>query len=384
MLPVFLTPWALAGLLAATGARRDLLGCANRFRRQPVSSLMLWLHRREARAGGLRVQRLQTPLLFFLELAALLLLTVAAASPENFATASGRPLIVVLDDSFSMRAGGDDSARNRAAAAILDEVRRRWAGAFCTGRGRAPALGQVAHRNSRRNLYSTVGAAEHLRRIWPKPSASVSNWVARAQSCLSLAIMLPTSRLEKGRVRSRASASRSPMSLLSTPRAPQEPASACCWRSPTLGLRPGPHPSSWKLSRVPSCTAPTWRLRSGETRRIVLKLAEDAPTVHARLGPDVLDTDNRVTLLAEPAPPVRVAVTVGDERLRKLWVNALKATRRPLLTEIRPDAALPIGQRTHRLWAKPGQFTSWQRRRPTATSVRLSSITTTRLPKGYR
>src|SRR5207237_4908409 len=88
-----------------------------------VSSLMLWLHQREAREGGLRVQRLQTPLLFFLELAALLLLTLAAAGPENLAASGGRPLVVVLDDSFSMRAGGDDSARTRASAAILDEVR---------------------------------------------------------------------------------------------------------------------------------------------------------------------------------------------------------------------------------------------------------------------
>src|SRR5262249_56617253 len=95
----------------------------SRFRRYPVSSLILWQHQREAREGGLRVQRLQTPLVFFLELAALLLLTLAAAGPENLTATGGHPLVIILDDSFSMRAGGDDSARNRAAAAVLDEVR---------------------------------------------------------------------------------------------------------------------------------------------------------------------------------------------------------------------------------------------------------------------
>src|SRR5262249_58004376 len=42
-------------------------------------------------------------------------------------------------------------------------------------------------------------------------------------------------------------------------------------------------------------------------------------------------------LLAEPAPPVRIEVAVGDDRLRRLWDNALKATRRVVLTGVRPD-----------------------------------------------
>src|SRR5262249_35777160 len=42
-------------------------------------------------------------------------------------------------------------------------------------------------------------------------------------------------------------------------------------------------------------------------------------------------------LLAEPSPPVRVEVAVGDDRLRRLWDNALKATRRVVLTGVRPD-----------------------------------------------
>src|SRR5262245_49841373 len=68
--------------------------------------------------GGQRIHRLQTPLLFFLELAAILLLVMAAARPLLRTGDAARPLIVVLDDSFSMLAGGGDSARNRAAGAI--------------------------------------------------------------------------------------------------------------------------------------------------------------------------------------------------------------------------------------------------------------------------
>src|SRR5262245_63368492 len=79
--------------------------------------------------GGRTIHRLQTPLLFFLELLAILLLVTAAAGPVMRAGESGRPLVVVLDDSFSMLsgAGKDDttgSARDRALRAIEGELKR--------------------------------------------------------------------------------------------------------------------------------------------------------------------------------------------------------------------------------------------------------------------
>src|SRR5262249_36828194 len=58
-------------------------------------------------------------LLFFLELLALLLLVVAATGPHWKLAQSTRPLIVVLDDSFSMRAvSGKVTAQARAREAL--------------------------------------------------------------------------------------------------------------------------------------------------------------------------------------------------------------------------------------------------------------------------
>src|SRR5579875_2376529 len=105
MLPLFTTPLALWGLLALP----ILIGIywlRIRYRRYPVSSLMLWLDSQESPQGGTRIERLQTPLLFFLELLALTLFVLAAADPYLPLRESVRPLIVVLDDSFSMQAGG--------------------------------------------------------------------------------------------------------------------------------------------------------------------------------------------------------------------------------------------------------------------------------------
>src|SRR5438067_8268331 len=98
MLPLFTTSWAFLAI-AAVPALVAIYWLRNRFRRLPVSSLMLWMEHHAAREGGLRVQRLQTPLLFFLELLALLLLILAAAQPHLPLLQGSRPLLIVLDDS---------------------------------------------------------------------------------------------------------------------------------------------------------------------------------------------------------------------------------------------------------------------------------------------
>src|SRR3954468_23501145 len=125
MFPLLVNPLtaAIAAGVAATALTAIYL-LRNRFRRRPVSSLMLWRDAREAREGGTKVRRLHTPLLFFIELVALALLCLAAADPHVRMTQGTRPLVVVLDDSFSMTAGGKDSPRERPLTALAKEISR--------------------------------------------------------------------------------------------------------------------------------------------------------------------------------------------------------------------------------------------------------------------
>src|SRR3989442_15585537 len=114
-------PLALFGLLAVP-ALLAIYWLRNRSRRRVVSSLMLWMDQRQLKEGGLLIHRLQTPLLFFLELISIVLIVLAAAGPMVRA-AEGRPLVIVLDDSFSMLAGGEDSSRRQAEEAVKKELR---------------------------------------------------------------------------------------------------------------------------------------------------------------------------------------------------------------------------------------------------------------------
>jgi len=142
----FLTyPLALIGL-ASIPVLVAIYVLRNRFRRRTVSSLVLWRFRTQSQMGGAKIHRLRLPLLFFLELLALVLLVAAAAGPRWKSPQAERPLIVVLDDSFSMRAvDGGLSARDRARiflrifAAVLRRLRRVSSlpepGAFARSRG---------------------------------------------------------------------------------------------------------------------------------------------------------------------------------------------------------------------------------------------------------
>ena len=124
MLPFFAYPLALVAL-AALPALAAIYLFRHRFRRRTVSSLLLWRFQAQSREGGVKVQRLQLPLLFFLELLALLLLAVAASGPQWKQPHAGRPLIVVLDDSFSMRAVHEDASARDRAHQFLEQLLRQ-------------------------------------------------------------------------------------------------------------------------------------------------------------------------------------------------------------------------------------------------------------------
>ena len=65
-MPVFTFPLAFIALLAVP-ALVAIYWLRNQSRERHVSSLLLWLDERQMWEGGRRIQRLQTPLLFFLE-----------------------------------------------------------------------------------------------------------------------------------------------------------------------------------------------------------------------------------------------------------------------------------------------------------------------------
>ena len=80
-MPFFTYPlaWIAAITLPALAAIYFL---RHRFRKQSVSTLLLWQMHQESREGGRRIEKPKLPLVFFLELLVLLLLVLAATGPR--------------------------------------------------------------------------------------------------------------------------------------------------------------------------------------------------------------------------------------------------------------------------------------------------------------
>lgn len=346
MLPLLTHPLALIGLVALP-TLTAIYFFRQRHRRYVVSSLMLWQDIQTPGGGGDRLRRLETPLLFALETAALLLLVLAAANPLFFSTERAQPLVVVLDDSFSMLAGGKDSSRDRAVASILDELRRRPRPSirFLLAGERPQLLGDPV---------TSAGEAGRLLADWKCLSRT-----ARLNEALALAgeiggehslFLVVTDRA----TRDEPGEGRLQWWAFGEPR-PNHAfvAASRSWRGDEEQVSftvANLSPDATSTSLVVTAGQPSVELArrnlslSGRAETTMgLTLPPDTAEIHATLDEDALAIDNRVVLVPVPRRPVRVALEIGAEALRRPVEKALKANRAVVLTGTKPDLVVTDG-----------------------------------------
>ena len=352
MIPAFTHPLGFLSLLAIPGLVAIYL-LRTRSRRYPVSSLMLWVNQRQARAGGLRVERLQTPLLFFLELLTIILLALAVAAPIIRTVRGAMPLIVVLDNSFSMLAGDDDSPRSRAIAALEKEldpeglnplVNRRYAVRYVLAGAEPQMLNEVA---------KTAREATDQLDDWRclSPFADLERAITFAVELggsKTLLLVLtdepPSQTLDAERIQWWSFGIRQPnVAFVNATRTATDSGERCLFEitnlSPNAGVREflvtvddaAAQQSSSPLRRS------TLELGPIATRRIILNLLPETPPLRAQIGNDALAIDNEVVLLPQRRKPVRVDVRIRDSQIRSLVENALASTDRSVPAIARPE-----------------------------------------------
>src|SRR5215468_10866505 len=331
-MPVFTFSFAFIALLAAP-ALVAIYWLRNQSRERRVSSLLLWLDEKQMWEGGRMIHRLQTPLLFFLELLAILLLVTAAAGPMMRAGAGGRPLVVVLDDSFSMLAGagkGDTAggARDRAIRAIESELKSdRYEPVSFVGAGESPQLlGEAAN---------NVDQAVKLLQNWRcgAPVAEIEEAITFAfelggprARVLVVTDHAPQQDLSDSRLQWWSFGSSQPnFAFVNAARTLSDDEDRVLLEIANLSSAPGsttlsvesgepnsPQSSlqfgSLQFGRNPQSIT----LDAGETRRVLLTLKAGAPALRARLSDDALLVDNEVTLLPESSRNVRVDLRARD------------------------------------------------------------------------
>ena len=361
---VFTFPWALAGLVAMP-ALAAIYFFRKKSRRHVVSSLMLWLEQKRAREGGLRFHKIQTPLLFFLELVLIALLVTAAAGPRVLRPERARPLTVVLDDSYSMRVGEPGSPRKLAEDAIRKELSRGhgFPVRFILAGKSLQVLGEPAR---------TPAHARTLLKNWTcrSPSASLEEGIALAASLgerptriLVVTDHPPATDIEEGKVEWWAfGIPRSNVAFTNASRTRHEETDHLFLEVTNLSSDTRRAVVTVEeLASTEKSEATALEMRPGEARRLFLKRTAGDGVLEAKLDNDSLDVDNRVVLVPEEAVEVRTELQVRDQTMRDLLEKAVQATgiaalttRSPelLFTDEPADSAAPDCWRVHLLQEK--------------------------------
>jgi hypothetical protein len=329
MIPFLTYPLALIAL-ASLPALTAIYLLRSRFRRRQVSSLMLWRFRAQLKEGGAKVNRLQLPLVFFLELLTLLLLVTAAAGPHWKLAQATRPLIVVLDDSFSMGATAEGRSTQARARESLQKVFRL----------QPPASTRLVLAGAEPRL---VGAPA---RNWAEVEALLKEWRCQA----------PSAGIEKAITLASEIGKREANILVLTDHPPPEEKlnnDRLQWRS--FG-RPADNAAIVNATRTAhgdedrclievanfSKSAHSGRLlvRTGsnnvqqtslslgpqEQQRFVFNLPKSEQLLTADLERDALDIDNGVQLLPPIRKKVRVRVALTNSEYSELVERTLTAT----------------------------------------------------------
>jgi len=343
-MPIFTFPIALFALLAVP-LLVAIYWLRNRAKERQVSSLMFWMDVRQRWEGGRRIHRLQTPLLFVLELLAILLLATAAAKPLMRAGDAAKPLVVVLDDSFSMLAGGEDSSRNRAARAVESELRaNRYEPVRFVLAGETPqVLGETSSGNeqAKRLLQSwKCGAAESK---LDEAVAFAFELGGKRARVLALSDHAPQQEISDSRLQWWAFGSSLPniafVNAVRSARGEEEsvmlevanlsPQSATA----TLSIEDGNQRSAISQSQFLT-------LAANESRRVTMTIKNSAVTLRASLGEDGLSVDNQVLLLPESSKLVRVDLRLSDAGLKELIEKALEASSQVRLSSEKPELVI--------------------------------------------
>lgn len=343
-MPFLTYPLALMAA-AALPALAAIYILRNRYRRRTVSSLMLWEFAVLSREGGAKVNKLQLPLVFFLELIALALLVTAATGPRWQLPAHARPLVVILDDSASMLASESsgtgmspatkeiapaNSPRAKAAAALDDLLKSR----------KFLSIRLVLAGPKPRVLGSAVTTAPEVREAlaqWTcqSPDAALDAAIALANDLggpQSQLLVLtdhapPGSEFSGDRIQWWAFGATHPnLAFVNATRTTHGDADRVLLEVANFSASASASAAYRITSGSNLLRSATLSLEPRARQRLILNLPANTPAIEATLAADALAADNRVTLLPAVRKRIRVQNSLEDAALRSLVDKALDAT----------------------------------------------------------
>jgi len=313
----------------------------SRFRIHNVSSLMLWEVQKKARKGGLHISRIQTPLLFLLELLTIIMLVLAAAGPMVRSNKDTRVFIIVLDNSFSMLANDGTTPRDRAIGELKKLLTESgdFQARFILAGKTPQLLGEPVKKTSK--AIDILDSWKCLAPIADLDQAITLGAELAGKTARMLVITdhKPDNLAKQGRLEWWAFGK--PLSNLAFVNANKtsfEGKDRCFLAVANLSDKPTKTTlivesldSSQKIMQK------SVELKSNQVYRTFFEPKIDSIPLQARLEHDSLDIDNEIILLSEPPKPLRIQVKIQNEPLRLAVHKAIDAAKITHLTSIEPQ-----------------------------------------------
>lgn len=318
----FTTPLAFLGMLGVPGLIAIYL-LRSRFRKHPVSSIMLWENLSPPNQSGLRVRRFQASILFFLELLIILLLVTASAGPRILTADTFRPITVILDDSVSMRAEKNGkSFRDKGLETIEKIIRHGQYGPirFILA-GKHPRI--LAH--SAGTPDRAIKALEGWHCFAPYSELEQAIGTASQISGKSGHLLVVTDHarpadMSAPRIQWQAVGSPLPNTgFVNAVRSASEDKDRCLLEIVNFS------DSNVETTLKINTEQKELRLIPRGRKRMIFNLPKTA-VISAELGSDSLSEDNRILLYPHPIKGVGVEIRMADEKMRDLLKRAAEAS----------------------------------------------------------
>jgi len=322
-MPLLAFPLALLGLIALP-ALVGVYVLRNRFKKHPVSSLMLWEQQMRSKEGGAQVTRLQTPLTLVLELLALLFLVLAAVDPRWRIASNTNPLIVVLDDSASMQAiSSNGMARDQARKKLLQEIKDGdWANIRILFAGNEVFVAGPP--------VNTAAEVEEQLKGWSCSTAhaSISEAIAMASEIgernarIAIITDQPAQAVEDGgRIKwiavGQALGNRA---IINANRSPGDQKDRCLLE--IANHSPNRSETTLKVSGRPDQVL---NLSPGAVERVIFEVPRETDSVIAEISADALAMDNRVVLVRQQPRVVKIKYDLESSGMENLIRGGLNA-----------------------------------------------------------
>jgi hypothetical protein len=345
---ILTSPLMLLGLLALP-ALAAVYWLRSRSRRAVVSSLAFWVDQRRPRQGGRILHRMQTPLTLFLELLAIAMLVAAAAGPAVLKRDVVRPLMVVLDDSYSMLARvpvgqvanlpDRDSARRRGEASVVEELERNsYVTRFILAGPQPRLLGEPVSDPARAGEILSQWTCQSPTADLPAAMALAAQVGGPTARVLVISDHAPPIKLDSGQTEWRAFGVKLPnMAFTAAARTRSGENQRVLLEVANLSSSRGRGTLTLEGGNLAAAKKLAVDLAAGAAKQFFLELPAKSPALRATLDDDALTIDNQALLLPAAAKPLRVQVDITETNLRRAVVRAVEATGEATEVSDRPE-----------------------------------------------